>query len=464
MTLPPVPRPDARLLLVEDTPSLQMLYRAVLRKAGFAPICAASGTEALELFALHEPQIVLLDRMLPDCDGFHVMTEMLRRDPGARIIVISADAAIANAVEATRRGAHDYLVKPLGDTRLVSAVAGAMAQAARERQTLACLPAPLLASSDGVFQGTSPAILRLRAQVEAMAASGANVVIHGDSGTGRHACAERLHATSSRADKRLVTVDCTRAGESELMHALFGTQSPDGPPGGAFETARGSSLALHEPQDMPHGVQLALLKRLRQDELAHQAVGRNGPTNVRIISITRLDPRSDVRATGLDPDLFYRLAVLAIEMPGLDQRREDIATLVENCIATLARQEGKRFARIAPDAVADLSARDWPGHLRQLGNLLRQAVVMHDGEVLQAAMLPATATDAHAPSAAPGTADDTIDALAGVTLAEAERRLIEAAIARHDGSVPQAARELDIAPSTIYRKRMVWGGADSQGG
>lgn len=448
------------LMLVEDTPSLQMLYSTVLRKAGYPAVCASTGADALEQFAAYKPKVVLLDLMLPDRDGLSVMSDMLRQQPGTRIIVISANGAISNAVEATRRGAHDFLVKPLGDTRLVGAVASAMSDSRREAQRLTPVPADLLTAGDGVFVGNSAAIARVRAQVAAVAGSMAPVVIQGESGTGRFACAELIHATSPRARERLVTVNCRGAPPGHLWDELFGRGGNTPRTRGALARAQGGSLLLLEPQDMPMEVQAGLLQVLREGQFPASTGEEAQALDFRLISIVQNDLFKAQHAGRMCEDLSYRLAVLSIDMPPLCDRIDDISPLTEQYLKCVAQQEGKAFQRLAPDVVPALAAREWPGNLRELTNVLRQAIVLHDGPELCGSMLPTGIASTAATLSQQEPALPLLDALAGLTMAQIERRVIESTIERHGGSIPQAARELDIAPSTIYRKRDTWDAQD----
>lgn len=437
------------VLLVEDTPSLQMLYRTVLRRAGYPPLCANTGREALEHFAEHLPRVVLLDLMLPDTDGFSVMSAMLRQSPETRVIVISANGSISNAVEATRRGAHDFLVKPLGDLRLVSAVANALSANRRRAGRAPLANRDMMAVGDSVFLGRSPAIRRLHQQVDAVANSLSPAFILGESGTGKCACAEMIHARSPRAARKLVVLNCRGQVASDIETALFGKDVPDGPPVcGALAQAQGSTLYLENPQDLPLPLQERLLKILDTGEYTPISGGAAQPLDIRLICAAPRDPRAD----GLSEDLFYQLFVVALHMPALRERRADIALLAQHLLGRIAQQERKDFTHLSEDALDMLARQTWPGNLRELANVLRQAVVLHRGPVLTAALLE---MPPHSPPA-PTCAAPPEEMLAGLTMADIERRVIEAAIARHGGSVPQAARELDIAPSTIYRKRDAW--------
>ncbi len=439
------------VLLVEDTPSLQMLYRTVLRKAGFPPLSAMTGAEALELFAENLPRVVLLDLMLPDTDGLSVMNEMLRQQPETRVIVISANGSISNAVEATRAGAHDFLVKPLGDLRLVSAVANAMGASKRRASQKPVLSRDLMTFGDRAFLGRSPAIRRVREQTSAIAGSLAPVFILGESGTGKCACAEMIHARSPRARGKMVLISCRGQPHAVLEQTLFGPEvAANGMVGGALARAHGSSLYLENPEALPLPLQDRLLALLDSGRITPVGGSAPQPLDIRLICSAPRDPREE----NLRDDLFYRLFVIALHMPPLRARREDIPFLAQSLLGEVAQQERKRFTRLSQDALDALARQPWPGNLRELANVLRQAVVLNSGPILTRAMLEPhlrAAPDTDQPAPAPPE-----DALAGLTMAEIERRVIEAAIERHGGSVPQAARELDIAPSTIYRKRDSW--------
>ncbi|MGY6696282.1 MAG: sigma-54-dependent transcriptional regulator [Roseinatronobacter sp.] len=449
------------LLLVEDTPSLQMLYRMVLSKAGYPPICAGSGAEAAKKFEEHRPGVVLLDLVLPDMDGMSLIRQMLTLEPKTRIIVITANGSIDKAIEATRKGAHDFLVKPLGDQRLVGAVMNAATEfRARMRASAAQEPSGFEISP--YFRlGQSAPMKLLCSQIAAVARSSAPVFILGERGSGKKTVARMIHKESVRAEKPFVSVNCALSDPTTLAAELFGeSQMSDAASGarkGAFLSANGGTLLIENPQDMPADVQERFHKAL-QSGLYTSVDGTSAiPLDLRFICSARQHPAEEMRAGRLSEDLYYRLFVIPLHVPSLRERSEDIVPFATHLVSAIAQDEKKRFTSISEKAAAILAERPWPGNLRELINVLRQAVVMNKGPELTAEMLPED-IGLHVGMAAeqPGHATSLEDMIAGMTMAEIERRAVTAAIARHEGSIPRAARELDIAPSTIYRKRDLW--------
>ncbi|MCC1480552.1 sigma-54-dependent transcriptional regulator [Roseibaca sp. Y0-43] len=450
------------LLLVEDTPSLQMLYATVLRKAGYKPMLASSGAEALQKFAEHGPRVVLLDLMLPDADGLMVMREMLELRPEARIVVITANGSVNNAIEATREGAFDFLVKPLGDIRMIGAVASAFADLQQD-VSLAGDDASRNDALERAFMGRSDAMRDVHSRIAAVAASTAPVFILGESGTGKELCARAVHLKSARAAQRFVTLNCSAADPEQLEIELFGHAGQKSGRGksaaptraGAIARADGGTLFLQNIQDMSLDLQSGFLRFLQNASFSPVGDTRLIKVDVRLICTASGDPTEHLRAGRLREELYYRLFVIPIAMPPLRARGGDIVLLARHYLAQIAADEGKRFRKLAPD-VEDLFLRlPWQGNVRELINVLRHAVVLHDGETVTLDMLPPGLVQS-APQPRDPALPDTGDAFAGLTMAQIEERAITAAIARHGGSVPRAARELDIAPSTIYRKRESW--------
>lgn len=467
-------RQTTSLLLVEDTPSLQMLYSTVLRKGGYAPLCASTGQEALTKFADHLPQVVLLDLMLPDCDGLVVMREMLALQPETRIIVITANGSVNTAVEATRAGAHDFLVKPLGDIRLIGAVANAMAESQRGALPEDHGSVRLSDAIDATVLGESDVMRAIYDKITAVAKSMAPVFVLGESGTGKELCARAIHLKSARAKGRFVAINCSSLPSDSQEAELFGTTATAARANanagaikaGAALKADGGTLFLENVHDLTPAAQSKLLHMLQ-----HGTVTPTGSTDavkvgVRLICAAPRDPAEDMRAGRLREDLYYRLFVIPIIMPPLRARGDDVNILARHFLTQIAEEEGKRFTGIAPEVARLFRAAPWKGNMRELINVLRLAVVLNDGPIITPDMLSPeirlaagdsfgqvshTTQDRQTPS----------DLLSGMTMSQIEELAIVAAIRRHKGSVPKAARELDIAPSTIYRKREVWEQGDA---
>ena len=459
----PSPAP-IKLLLVEDTPSLQMLYQTVLNKAGHPSIIASTGAEALAKFEDHRPGVVLLDLTLPDADGMTIMRQMLARQPATRVIVITANGSVDKALDATRNGAHEYLVKPLGDQRLVAAVATALSDYRTHSEAAKALSHSPYDLPLEDFMGQSDVMRHLNEKINAVARSTAPVFVLGERGTGKKTIARMVHQKSRRAAKPLVSVNCSALDPAELEATLFAPSPPSdtGMPdsAGALHHANGGTLLLENPQDMHLDVQARLVTAL-QDESRIAAAGASpAPVDIRLICCSRAHPTEEMRAGRLSEDLYYRIFVIPLTAPALSQRADDILRLAHSFLHRISRQEGKTFTSVAEDAAALMNTHRWHGNMRELINVLRHAVVLHHGPELTRAMLPEDMTG-HAPNRAVSARHHAASggleaAMKGLTMAEIEQRAVMAAIERHGGSIPQAARELDIAPSTIYRKRDVW--------
>ena len=454
----------AELLLVEDTPSLQMVYRAVLHGAGHRVRTAATADEGLSAFREMRPPVVLLDLMLPDRDGLDLMRDMLALRPDAAVIVITANGSINKAVEAMRAGAHEFLVKPFDETRFLHAIDNALASVAPE-------PVAAVTTDDappGEFIGTSPAMLRVYAQIRSVARSMATVFITGESGTGKELCAQAVHELSNRATGPFIPLNCgaipSELLESEVFGHLKGSfTGAISDKIGAAAAADGGTLFLDEICELDLNLQTKLLRFLQTSTIQPVGATRPRKVNVRIVCATNRDPMDAVRRGQFREDLYYRLHVIPIRMPPLRDRGGDILAIARAALARFAAEEGRAFQALEPAVEAQFLRLSWPGNVRQLLNVIRNVVVMNEGERVTLPMLPIDLHHeierAQAAPSAPVPADRphvTLDGLIGRPLAEIERMVIEETIARHGGSVPKAARVLEVAPSTLYRKIEGW--------
>jgi DNA-binding NtrC family response regulator len=464
------------VLLIEDTPSLQMMYASAIARSGRQVEAHGTAAEGLAAFARLKPAVVLLDLVLPDSTGLEVMQEMLRREPQTCVIVITANGSINKAVEMMRAGAYEFLVKPFDDQRLLTALDNAR-RSVRHRAPLTVVPTA--GESLPPFIGRSPAMQAVYAKIRSVARSMATVFITGESGTGKELCAEAVHAASPRAQGPFVALNCGAIPgellESEVFGHLRGSFTgaiSDKP--GAAAAADGGTLFLDEICEMDLNLQTKLLRFLQTSTITPVGATRPRKVDVRIICATNRNPMDEVRAGRFREDLYYRLHVVPIHMPPLRERGEDVVEIAERLLADMAREEGRGFTGLAPEVAQIIRTLPWPGNVRQLINVLRNVVVLNDGLLVLPDMLPpdlAGIARQPAPAAAPVPAAATaveapapaLSDLAGRTLAQVERLVIEAAIARNGGSIPRAAQELDVSPSTIYRKREAWEKADREG-
>lgn len=450
------------LLLVEDTASLQLVYRAVLEAAGHVVEVASDAAQGLAAFRRVQPDAVLLDIMLPDRDGLDLMRELLAERPGTRVIVITSNGSINKAVEAMRDGAQDFLVKPFDETRFVAAVNNAL-------RARGAAPRPDDAPS-GIpgMPGQSEPMLAVAAKIRSVARSMASVFITGESGTGKELCAQAVHDLSPRARGPFIALNCGAIPPDLLESEVFGhvrgafTGAVSDKPGAAV-AADGGTLFLDEICEMDLALQPKLLRFLQTSSVTPVGSTRPRKVDARIVCATNRDPLEAVRRGTFREDLYYRLHVVPLHMPPLRERGNDVIEIAEATLARFSAEEGRAFGGLSPEVQALFRRLPWPGNVRQLLNVIRNVVVLHDGPMVTLDMLPQEAIlpGPHTPrpdaaATAPAPPPDLAQMLAGRTLADIERLAVESAIARHDGSLPRAARELGVAPSTLYRKRQGW--------
>jgi two-component system, repressor protein LuxO len=466
------------LLLVEDTETLSMVYRRALERGGHRVTSAHSLAEARSAIERTAPRLVLLDLQLPDGDGLELLESLRATAPEVRVIVITANGSIYRAVQAMRAGAFDFLVKPFDDARLLNAVRNALASAPHGPEA----GEPIAEAGDGFagFIGRSEAMAGIYRMIRSIGRSTATVFITGESGTGKDVCARAIHANSTRAGKPFVPLNCAAIPRDLLESEVFGhlkgafTGALSDKPGAAA-VADGGTLFLDEICEMDLSLQTKLLRFLQTSTIQPVGAARPKPVDVRIVCATNRDPLAEVRAGRFREDLYYRLHVVPIQMPPLRGRPDDILDIARACLAEYSRLEGKGFTGFDRDAADVLRSHPWPGNVRQLLNVIRNVVVLHDGALVEAAMLPvdmlhaapiAAAIDGaakpRAQEAGPVGATP-LDGLVGRPLAEVERAFIEATIEHCGGSIPRAARMLDLSPSTIYRKLESWNSMERTG-
>lgn len=443
------------VLVVEDTRSLQTLYRNLLQRAGLNVKVAASGDEARHAFAEVAPQVVCLDLGLPDCDGLELMQELQRTGRPAQFVVITANGSVERAVELIRHGAREFLVKPFNENLLLTAVRQAVDEAGEapvQRFAAADGPAPI---ED--FVGSSPAMRRVNETIGAVSASIAPVFLTGESGTGKQVCARAIHARSPRRSGPFVVLKCGALQADQLDRELLDQMQGRTEIGArrVGSAPLGFTLFLDEVGDTSPEVQARLLHLLQTSTLRPPGTAQGRRIDARPIAATRHDPLAMVREGRLREDLYYRLRVVPIDLPPLRERDDDVIQIAGVMLKRFSEMEGRRFDGLDEETLAIFRSYDWPGNLREMRNVLWNVVLLNEGPLVTPRMLPPELTGE---SRALGNRLQAreADLLDGMTLAEAERLIIERAIDRAAGSVPRAARALDVAPSTLYRKRAAW--------
>lgn len=463
----------ARILMVEDSPSQAKVHAAYLRPIEAEIEFADTVKTARAALAQGKFDVVLLDLKLPDGYGL----DLLREDPdlGRRtgIIVLTGEGSVRNAVDAMQDGALDFLIKPCSGEKLCESVRSAMKRrqpvgaVAMVESAKAAEPAPKKENrGPSGFLGDSAVMRNVFALIEATAKSSASVFITGESGTGKELCAQAIHNSGPRRNGPLVPLNCAAIPQNLMESEIFGHRKGSftgafEDRGGAASEADGGSLFLDEVCEMDIGLQVKLLRFIQTGNYKRIGDTAERPTDIRFICATNRDPLEEVRAGRFREDLYYRLHVISINMPPLRERGKDIRMLAERFLRDLSGIEDKVFETFSAAALKMIESYDWPGNVRQLENLLRNVVVLNDGNVVEPGMFPpplAGDRPGQAIVSATENADGPPD-LATILvrpLEELEMLAIDTAIESFGGNVSRAARALDISTSTIYRKKQAW--------
>ena len=450
----------ATILLVEDTPSLARVYAEYLKKEAYTVVPVETGAAALDAVADGAPRIVLLDLQLPDMHGMEVLRHIEAQGLPCAVVVITAHGSVNVAVEAMRHGAYDFLVKPFSAERLVITVRNAV-ERLRLAQLVDTYQKDLARTRYHGFIGSSLTMQAVYRIIDSAAASRATVFITGESGTGKEVCAEAIHRQSPRGDKPFVALNCGAIPKDLLESEIFGHMKGSftgavADREGAAARANGGTLFLDEICELEPNLQTKLLRFIQTGTFMPVGGTRLEKVDLRILCATNRDPLREVEEGRFREDLYYRLHVIPVHLPALREREDDVIEVARHYLAEYAREEGKAFQRFSAEAEQVLRLYHWPGNVRQLQNVVRNIVVLHDGDVVQPAMLPPPL----APHAAAGPLPTVVAAAAGPKpirpLWQVEKDAIEDAIAACDGNIPRAAALLDISASTIYRKRLTW--------
>ncbi len=448
---------------------MSALYQEYLHDEPWTVVAAETGAQALEILRGRSVQAVLLDIRLPDMDGLDILRTVIQDGMECAVVVMTAHGSVNTAVAAMRDGAFDFIVKPFQPERLVITLRNAL-EHQRLHRIVATFKEDLDRQQYCGFIGGSLAMQAVYRIIDQAAKSRATVFVTGESGTGKELCAEAIHRRSPRANGPFVAINCGAIPKDLMESEIFGhvrgaftgaTADRDG----AASRADGGTLFLDEVCEMDLALQIKLLRFIQTGTFQRVGGSRLEQVDVRFVCATNRDPLKEVEAGRFREDLFYRLHVIPVHMPPLRDRDDDVLTVANRFLADFSKEEGKGFQRFSPAAEAALRAYDWPGNIRQLQNVVRNVVVLNDGEAVEPAMLPpplspgaaapmAVAAVAAGPGpAAPPRADD-LSAIRPLWVVEKET--IERAIDLCGGNIPKAAALLGISPSTIYRKKITW--------
>ena len=448
-TSPPAPS----ILVVDDESSILETLRILLKNEGFDVTTAQGGKAGLEQLKASAPDIVLTDVRMPQVSGIDILSAVRAQDPETPVILMTAQASLQSAIQAVNEGAFYYIQKPFSNDDMVAICRRAaehrqlraenkhLKQEIRRRERSG-LVKPLGKSK--LFQD----VLRLAEQV---APTESTVLIQGETGTGKEVIARYIHELSARSEGLFLSLNCGALPESLLESELFGHVKGSFTGAvrdkqGLFAAARGGTFFLDEIGEMSPATQVKLLRVLQEREAIPVGGTEAIPVDVRVVVATNRDLEEDIKRGRFRTDLYYRLNVIAIHLPPLRERRDDIPLFIDAFLKRSAKEHGDAPKHLAQSALDAIMAYDWPGNVRELENALERAVVLTKGELIDAAPLPEKITE---PRPEPLVAEHTHT---NPQLEVIERAYIEWVLQSEGGNKTRAAEVLGIDPSTLYRK------------
>ena len=443
------------LLVIDDEPNILTTVRRALEIEGYAVEVAGSAAAGLTKLAQTEFDLVLLDVMMPGETGIELLPKLRAEHPEVSVVMMSGNATIETAVLATKLGAHDFVEKPLSSDKLLLTVGNALSFAKLRREN-----AVLRAKSQAEFQmiGASSAMRTIFDKISKTAPTTGRVLITGENGTGKELVARAIHEHSKRADCPFIKLNCAAIPSELIESELFGhekgaftgavTQRR-----GKFELADGGTLFLDEVGDMNPSAQAKVLRVLQEGELERVGGAETIKVDVRVIAATNKNLAAEIAAGRFREDLYYRLAVVPMELPPLRTRREDIPALVSHFVTQVCAADERRVKRLTPSAMTLIMQHDWPGNVRELKNVVERLVILTgDNDVIG---------DVDVADALPHVKAVKSSYQQGVPfkdlVAAAERDIILAALAANEHHVSNTAKELQLERSHMYKKMRALG-------
>ncbi|EHV9707961.1 sigma-54-dependent Fis family transcriptional regulator [Vibrio parahaemolyticus] len=501
-----------RVLLVEDSTSLAILYKQYVKDEPYDIFHVETGRDAIQFIERSKPQLIILDLKLPDMSGEDVLDWINQNDIPTSVIIATAHGSVDLAVNLIQKGAEDFLEKPINADRLKTSVALHLKRAKLE-DLVENIQSTFDRHNYHGFIGSSLPMQAVYKTIDAVAPTSASVFIVGESGTGKEVCAEAVHRQSDRRDKPFIAINCGAIPRDLMESEIFGHvkgafTGATTDRKGAATLAHGGTLFLDELCEMELEMQKKLLRFLQTGTYTPLGGTKEMKVDVRIICATNRDPLTEVEEGRFREDLYYRVHVVPIDMPPLRERGSDIVTLAKHFLTTYAKEDKKKFSNIDTEAQHVIKHYEWPGNVRQLQNIIRNIVVLNNDEKVTVAHLPAqltqkktqarTVTPVHVESSSPSNNLNGHNAPAMQTqpiepvrpvqevpaqqtqptvgvetpshslspyfnadgsirpMWQVEREAIQNAIAYCDGNVLNAAVMLELSPSTVYRKKQAW--------
>ncbi len=445
-----------RILLVDDDKNTADGLKKILLQDGYDTGCTYTGNEALDLIEAEHFDIVITDMKLPDISGFSIIEKVKKENIDIAVVMITAFSSIQTAIDAMKKGADDYLTKPVNIEELELILKKIL-----ERRLLILQNKELKQKLKDKYNfsgiiGNTPEIQLIFKTITEIAPTAATVLIYGDTGTGEELIANAIHYSSDRKDKPFVALHCASLSEGVLESELFGHEKGAftgaiSQRRGRFELANGGSLFLDEVGEMNSHVQIKLLRVLETGKFERVGGEKTIESDVRIIAATNRDLEKEIKEGRFREDLYYRLNVINLKLPLLRERKEDIGLLIDNFLVKYSKKNKKDIKGITPQSAKLLDNYDWPGNIRELENAIERAVVMARNEYIEPNDLPSNINVNTKKSR-----KETFRIPSGATMKEIEKKVIIETLQTTNGSKSKAAKILGISTRKIEYKIKEW--------
>ncbi|MDA1000770.1 MAG: sigma-54 dependent transcriptional regulator [bacterium] len=444
-----------RILVVDDEERMRHLLERLLGGEGYEVRTASNGADALRLLSEADSDLVISDVRMPGMDGLTLLRTLKEQGSSAVVIMMTAFGTVSSAVEAMNAGAYHYLTKPFKIDEMTLLVRKALESLNLQREVKTLRAEVEERYGLGKLIGKSKAMQDVFKMIRRIAQTHSTVLITGSTGTGKELGAKALHYQSNRRDRPFVAVNCSAIPETLMESELFGHMKGSftgavGSQKGLFEEAHNGTLFLDEVGEVPLPIQVKLLRSIQEREIRRIGGRENIQIDVRIISATNRDLEELVREGSFREDLYYRLNVIPIRIPGLRERPDDIPLLAQHFIGKFCEENGIELKRLSKNALQALLAYDWPGNVRELENVIERAIALCENEEIDNTDFPTHIVENHS---------GLISTRAGmdISLEELERLHIESILEKTGGHQIRAAKILGVDRRTLYRKLVKYG-------
>ncbi|MGE3164263.1 MAG: sigma-54-dependent transcriptional regulator [Planctomycetota bacterium] len=443
----------ARVLVLDDDRFMRASVEDALGEAGHSVEACARGSAALEALAARDFDLVISDLKMPEMTGLEFLGKARERDAQLPVILITAHGTVETAVQAMKKGAFDYILKPFRADELLLLVDKALEHRRLVRENTVLRGALKSQSDTRPLIGESPAMERVRSLISSVADTDATVLVRGETGTGKELVARAIHQSSRRAERPYLCVNCAALSAGLLESELFGHEKgaftgAERDRAGRFELADGGTLLLDEVSEIEPRLQAKLLRVLQEREFERVGSAKTKRVDVRVIATTNRDLEDEVRRGAFREDLYFRLNVVPIVVPPLRERKEDVQVLARHFQQVYERRSGRPHRPLSIGSVHALLAYHWPGNVRELENLIERAVLLSGNDELivqglQEGSLPPASASA--------------ESMRGLALADVERLVIQDALDAYGGHQERTAKSLGIGVRTLRDKIKRWG-------